>query len=85
MDSNQRFLALVISKSSHFTVLIEAHDKLGHQGVNRAYHLVKHQYYRKGMNKDICKYISNCALCERKKTRTQVYLLQMTHCPCLHQ
>ena len=35
MDSNQRFLALVIPKSWHFTVLVEAHDKLGHQGVNR--------------------------------------------------
>ena len=38
-------------------VLVEAHDKLGHQGVNRTYHPIKCQYYRKGMNKDICKYI----------------------------
>ena len=30
MDSNQRFLALVIPKAWHFTVLIEAHKKLGH-------------------------------------------------------
>ena len=33
MDSNQRFLALAIPKSWYFTVLDEAHDKLGHQGV----------------------------------------------------
>ena len=44
MDSNQRFLALVIPKSWHFTALIEAYDKLGHQGINRTYHLVKCQY-----------------------------------------
>ena len=50
MDSNQRFLALVIPKSSHFTVLIEAYDKLGHQGVKRTYHLIKNQYNWKGMN-----------------------------------
>ena len=41
LDSNQRSLALVIPKSWHFAVLIELHDKLGHQGVNRTYHLVK--------------------------------------------
>ena len=78
MDSNQRFLALAIPKSWCFTVLVEAHDKLGHQGVNSTYHLVKCQYYWKGMNKDICKYINNCALHKREKARIQVYHLQMT-------
>ena len=81
MDSNQRYLALVIPKSWHFTVLIEAHDKSGHQGISRTQHLFKCQYYWKGMNKDICKYINNCALCEREKARTQVYMLQMTDIP----
>ena len=33
------------------------------------------------MNKDICKYINNCALCKREKVRTWVYLLQMTDIP----
>ena len=65
MDSNQRLLALVIPKSWYFSVFIVAHDKLGHQGVNRTYHLIKYQYYWKGRNKDICKYINNCALCKR--------------------
>ena len=59
-------------------VLVEVHEKLGHQGVNRTYHLIKHQYYWKGMNKDICKYINNCALCKREKARTKVYTQQMT-------
>ena len=45
MDSNQRFLAPVIPTYQCFMILVEAHDKLGHQGVNRTYHLVKHQYY----------------------------------------
>ena len=71
MDSNQRFLALVIPW--HFTVLIEAHDKLGHQGVSRTYHLVKCQSYWKGINKDIHKYINNCALCKKEKAKTQLY------------
>ena len=31
-DSGQKFLALVIPKSGKYTVLVEVHDKLGHQG-----------------------------------------------------
>ena len=82
MDSNQKFLALVIPISWHFTVFVEAHDKLGHQGVKRTYHLMKQQNYWKGMNKDIHKYITNCALYKREKARTQLHLLQMTDIPC---
>ena len=81
MDSYQRFLALVIPKSWHFAILIEAHEKSRHHEVNRAYHLVKHQYYWKGMSKDIHKYINNCALYKREKAKTQVYPLQMTDIP----
>ena len=33
------------------------------------------------MNKDIHKYINNCALCKRKKARTQVHTLQITNIP----
>ena len=48
-------------------VLVEDHDKLGHKGVNRTYHLVKYQYYWKGMDMNICKYISNCTLRKRER------------------
>ena len=62
-DAGKQFLALVIPKSWKFTILVEAHDKLGHQGNNCTYCLIKCQYYWKGMNKDIRKYIANCVLC----------------------
>ena len=39
-DSGQKFLALVISKSWKYTVLVEAHDKLGHQGNTHYYCLI---------------------------------------------
>ena len=58
-DAGKQFLALVIPKSWKFTILVEAHDKLGHQGNNCTYCLIKCQYYWKGMNKDIRKYIGN--------------------------
>ena len=81
MDSNQKFLALVILKSWYFKVLVKVHDKLSHQRINITYHLIKQQYYWKGMNKDICKYITYCALCKREKVRTQIYPLQMIYIP----
>ena len=49
----QKFLALVIPKSWRYTVLVEAHVKFSHQGNTHTYCLIKHQYYWKGMNKDI--------------------------------
>ena len=70
MDVSQTFTALVIPKSLHLIVLVEAHDKLGHLGVMRTYHLIKQHYYWKGINKDICKYTVICALYRREKTET---------------
>ena len=80
-ESGQKFLALVIPKSWKYTVLVEAHDKLGHQGNTHTYCLIKHQYYWKGMNKDIRKYITNCTLCHREKAKVQAYPLQMIEIP----
>ena len=77
-DSNQTFLALVIPKAWKYTVLVKAHDKLGHQGATHTCCLIKHQYYWKGMNKDIRKYIANCTQCHREKAKVQSYPLQMT-------
>ena len=62
-DAGKKFLTLVIPKSWKFTILVEAHDKLGHQGNSHTYCLIKYQYYWKGMNKDIRKYIASCILC----------------------
>ena len=62
LDAGKQFLPPIIPKSWKFTILVEAHDKLGHQGNNHMYCLIKCQYYWKGMNKDIRKYIANCIL-----------------------
>ena len=80
-DSNQKILALVIPKAWKYTVLVEAHDKLGHQGATCTYCLIQHQYYWEGMNKDIRKYIAHCTLCCREKAKVQAYPLQMREIP----
>ena len=61
-DAGKQFLTLVIPKSWKYTVLVEAHDKLGHQCKPHTYCLIK-RHYQKGMNKDIRKYIANYILC----------------------
>ena len=60
---------------------METHDKLGHQENTHTYCLIKWQYYWKGMNKDIWKYIANCTLCHREKAKIQKYPLQMMEIP----
>ena len=80
-DTGKKFLALGIPKSWKYTVLVEAHDKLGHQDNSCTYCLIKCQYYWKGMNKDIGKYIANCVLCWLEKAKVQQYPLQMTNIP----
>ena len=82
-ESGKQFIALIIPKSWKCMVLVEAHDKLGHQGNTHTYTycLIKRQYCWKGMNKDIRKYIATCALCHREKAKAQQYPLQMTEIP----
>ena len=40
-DSNQKFLTLVIPKAWKYTLLVEADDKLGHQGGTCTYCIIK--------------------------------------------
>ena len=68
-DASKQFLTLVIPKSWKFTILVEAHDKLGHQGNNHMYCLIKCQYYWKGMNKDIRKYIATASFADKTKPK----------------
>ena len=37
MDTNQKFLALIIPKTWKYPVLVEAHEKLRHQGYPEIY------------------------------------------------
>ena len=40
-DHSKDFCALVIPKAWRYTILVETHDKMGHQGNNRTYFLIK--------------------------------------------
>ena len=62
-DHSKDFCALVIPKPWRYTILVETHDKMGHQRNNRTYSLIKGQYYWKGMTKDVKDYIQRCPVC----------------------
>ena len=62
-DHSKDFCTLVILKAWRYTILVETHDKMGHQGNNQTYSLIKQQYYWKGMAKDVKDYIQPCPAC----------------------
>ena len=62
-DHSLDFCTLVIPKAWRYTILVETHDKMGHQGNNRMYSLIKWQYYWKGMAKNVKDYIQRCQAC----------------------
>ena len=80
-DHCKDFCTLVIPKAWRYTILVETHDKMGHQGNNRMYSLIKRQYYWKGMAKDVKDYIQRCPPCQQEKARVQSYPLHMTEIP----
>ena len=80
-DHSKDFCALVIPKAWRYMILVETHDKMGHQGNNRTYYLIKRQYYWKGMAKDVKDYIQRCPACRQEKARVQSYPLHMMEIP----
>ena len=80
-DHSKDFCTLVIPKAWRYTILVETHDKMGHQGNNRTYSLIKRQYYWKGMAKDVKDYIQRCPACRQEKARVQSYPLHMMEIP----
>ena len=80
-DHSKDFCTLVIPKAWRYTILVETHDKMGHQGNNRMYSLIKQQYYWKGMAKDVKDYIQRCPACQQEKAPVQSYPLHMMEIP----
>ena len=80
-DHSKNFCTLVIPKAWRYTILVETNDKMGHQGNNRMYSLIKQQYYWKGMAKDVKDYIQRCPACQQEKAQVQSYPLHITEIP----
>ena len=80
-DHSKDFCALVIPKAWRYMILVETHDKMGHQGNNWTYSLIKRQYYWKGMAKNVKDYIQRCPACRQEKACVQLYPMHMMEIP----
>ena len=69
MNAGKKLLTLVIPKSWKYTVLMEAHDKLDHQGYSHTYCVIKCQYYWKGMHKDFRNILQTVFFADKKKLK----------------
>ena len=57
--------SMVMPHSMIGTVLMEAHDFMGHNGVGRIYALLKKYYYCKGLKSSVTKHIKSCFQCQK--------------------
>ena len=81
MDAIQKFLVLVIPKSSHFKVLTEAHNKLGHQGVTECITSLYNSPAERGWTRTFANTLLIVPCARGKKAKMKMYPLQMMAIP----
>ena len=52
---------------------VDSHHLQGHEGTTKSYSLIKSEFFRKGMHKDIDKFIQNCNTCKQNNLQKQSY------------
>ena len=61
--NGQLFYPIVLPRMLIGHILELSHNKLGHNGINRTYAMLKRLYYWKGMRASITKHVKNCDNC----------------------
>ena len=69
VDNGHKFEAVVVPEDLIGTVLHLGHNQSGHNGYQRAYAVIKHVYYWKGMTKHILVHCKNCPTCAKQKVQ----------------
>ena len=64
--NGQLFYPIVLPRMLIGHILELSHNKLGHNGINRMYAMLKRLYYWKGMKTSIAKHIKNCDNCQKR-------------------
>lgn len=60
---DQEFMQLLLPETLKQQVLVELHDKAGHQGVDRTLGLLRQRFYWPGMTAKVERYIKECERC----------------------
>ena len=71
--NGQLFCPIVLPRMLIGHVLELLHNKLGHNGINRTYAMLKRLYYWKGMKASITKHIKNCDNCQKRNLQIVPY------------
>ena len=72
-DGDKSFEALIVPRSIIPTILINSHHLQVHTGTTKSYNLIKREFFWKGMDKDINKFIQNCNICKQHNLQKQSY------------
>ena len=70
---------LVVPKAHRSRALAGCHDDVGHQGRMRTLSLLRERFFWPGMQTEAMQYLLKCTRCLRRKTPSQVALLQPIH------
>ena len=71
--NGQLFYPIVLPRMLIGHILELSHNKLGHNGINRMYAMLKRLYYWKGMKTSIAKHIKNCDNCQKHNIQVVPY------------
>ena len=71
--NGQLFYPIVLPHVLIGHILELLHNKLGHNGINRTYAMLKRLYYWKGMKASITKHIKNCDNCQKRNLQVVPY------------
>ena len=66
-DKHGNSLTIVATESLLKRALLEFHDNMSHQGIERTLGLIKQRFYWVGMDNTVSEYINNCDVCTRAK------------------
>ena len=71
--NRQLFYPIVLPHMLIGHILEISHNKLGHNGINRTYAMLKRLYYWKGMKASNTKHIKNCDNCQKRNLQVAPY------------
>ena len=71
--NGQLFYPIVLPRMLIGHILELSHNKLGHNGINRTYAMLKRLYYWEGMKASITKHIKNCDNCQKRNLQVVPY------------
>ena len=72
IDNGLLYTPIIVPDILKDCLLIQAHDKSGHNSFRRTYGSLKNRYYWKGMKKSVHQHCTSCQVCAKHNIKTQL-------------